>query len=198
VPGSSSFSERRGYPHGWPLPGAGPGRVHLRGSPCGRTVRHMTPRIQVALYEPEIPGNAGAVARTCGATGTPLHLIGRLGFSFTHPKARRALMDYWQHTEYRQHTTYDDFVSALRPPRVWMLTTKATTSLWEARFGPGDVLLFGPESRGLPEHLLERDPERMLRIPMRPETRSLNLSTAVGVALYEALRQTGGIQQQEG
>ncbi|HET6764072.1 MAG TPA: tRNA (cytidine(34)-2'-O)-methyltransferase [Longimicrobiaceae bacterium] len=154
----------------------------------------MKPRIQVALYEPEIPGNAGAVARTCGATGTPLHLIGRLGFSFTHPKAKRALMDYWQHTEYQQHAAYDDFVAAVSPPRVWMLTTKARASLWEARFEPGDVLLFGPESRGLPEHLLARDPERTLRIPMRPETRSLNLSTAVGVALYEALRQTGGLQ----
>ena len=153
------------------------------------------PRIQVALYEPEIPGNAGAIARTCGATGTPLHLIGRLGFSFTHPKAKRALMDYWQHTEYRHHASYGDFTAELRPPRVWMLTTKARTSLWDAAFEPGDVLLFGPESRGLPDELLARDPERTLRIPMRPETRSLNLSTAVGVALYEALRQTGGLQQ---
>ena len=155
----------------------------------------MTERIQIALYEPEIPGNAGAIARTCAATGTPLHLIGRLGFSFTHPKAKRALMDYWQHTEYRHHASYDEFATEVRPPRVWMLTTKAQTSLWEATFEPGDVLLFGPESRGLPDELLARDPERTLRIPMRPETRSLNLSTAVGVALYEALRQTGGLQQ---
>lgn len=145
--------------------------------------------IHVALYEPEIPGNAGAVARTCGAAGAPLHLIGRLGFSFTHPKARRALMDYWQHTEYRQHATYADFLEHLGPRRIWMMTTKAGASLWEARFQPGDVLLFGPESRGLPEELLGSRPEHGLRIPMRAETRSLNLSTAVGIALYEALRQ---------
>lgn len=145
--------------------------------------------IHVALYEPEIPGNAGAVARTCGATGAPLHLIGRLGFSFTHPKAKRALMDYWQHTEYHQHPSWADFLAHVGPRRIWKLTTKAGTSLWEARFEPGDMLLFGPESRGLPEELLAEDPARALRIPMRPETRSLNLSTAVGVALYEALRQ---------
>jgi tRNA (cytidine/uridine-2'-O-)-methyltransferase len=152
----------------------------------------MRSSIQIALYEPEIPGNAGAVARTCGATGTPLHLIGRLGFSFTHPKAKRALMDYWQHTEYVHHATYADFLVSVQPPRIWMMTTKARTSLWEARFEPGDVLMFGPESRGLPGDLLAGDPERNLRIPMRAVARSLNLSTAVGVALYEALRQTGG------
>ncbi|MBV9773949.1 MAG: tRNA (cytidine(34)-2'-O)-methyltransferase [Gemmatimonadetes bacterium] len=147
--------------------------------------------IHVALYEPEIPGNAGAVARTCGAAGAPLHLIGRLGFSFTHPKAKRALMDYWQHTEYLHHATYADFLAHVGPRRVWMMTTKAAVPLWEARFEPGDVLLFGPESRGLPEELLATAAGHTLRIPMRAETRSLNLSTAVGIGLYEALRQVG-------
>ena len=147
--------------------------------------------LHVALYEPEIPGNAGAVARTCGATGTPLHLIGRLGFSFTHPKAKRALMDYWQHTEYYQHVSYDDFRAQAGPERrVWMLTTRGETELWDARFAPGDVLLFGPESRGLPEDLLaSAAPGHRLRIPLRPETRSLNLGTSVAVALFEAIRQ---------
>lgn len=145
--------------------------------------------LDVALYEPEIPGNAGGVARLCGATGSPLHLIGRLGFSFDHPKARRAVMDYWGNVTSHRHVAWEDFVEATVGRRVWMLTTRADRTLWEADFAPGDVLLFGPESRGLPEHLLEADPERCIRIPMLPSARSLNLSTAVGIALYEALRQ---------
>lgn len=150
----------------------------------------LTPRqLDVALYEPEIPGNAGAIARTCGATGAPLHLIGRLGFSFTHPRAKRALMDYWQHVEYHVHVAWEDFARQVEGRRIWMFTTKAEKSLWDADFAPGDVLLFGPESRGLPDEILALAPARQVRIPMRPETRSLNLSTAAGVALYEALRQ---------
>lgn len=155
------------------------------------TTRSASHPIHVALFEPEIPGNAGAIARTCGAAGAPLHLIGKLGFSFTHPKAKRALMDYWQHVEYHVHTAWADFAAQVAGRRIWMLTTKTERGLWEAEFAPGDVLLFGPESRGLPDALLEMDPAHHLRIPMRPETRSLNLSTAVGVALYESLRQTG-------
>ncbi len=150
--------------------------------------------IHVALYEPEIPGNAGAVARTCGATGSPLHLIGRLGFSFSHPKAKRALMDYWQHTEYYRHVSYDDFLAGpAAGRRVWMLSTRGTAELWDARFAPGDVLLFGPESRGLPDDVLAGAGEgRAIRIPLRPETRSLNLGTSVAVALFEAIRQVRG------
>ncbi|HEV2148161.1 MAG TPA: tRNA (cytidine(34)-2'-O)-methyltransferase [Longimicrobiaceae bacterium] len=144
--------------------------------------------VHVALFEPEIPGNAGAVARTCGAAGAPLHLIGRLGFSFTHPKAKRALMDYWQHVEYHVHAAWADFAAQVEGRRVWSFTTRAERTLWDARFAPGDVLLFGPESRGLPDALIA-DPAHAVRIPMRPETRSLNLSTSVGIALYEALRQ---------
>ncbi len=145
--------------------------------------------IHVALFEPEIPGNAGAIARTCGAVGAPLHLIGKLGFSFTHPKAKRALMDYWQQVEYHVHVAWEDFAAAVDGRRIWMFTTKTERSFWEVEFAPGDVLLLGPESRGLPDDLLARAPEHHVRIPMRPETRSLNLSTAAGVALYEALRQ---------
>jgi tRNA (cytidine/uridine-2'-O-)-methyltransferase len=147
--------------------------------------------MDVALYEPEIPGNAGGVARLCGATGSPLHLIGRLGFSFAHPKARRAVMDYWEDVDVRRHVAWEDFAESVEERRVWMLTTKAQRTIWDADFAPGDVLLFGPESRGLPEALLASAPERCLRIPMAPGARSLNLATAVGIALYEALRQTG-------
>ena len=145
--------------------------------------------IHVALYEPEIPPNAGNVARLCAATGSPLHLIGRLGFSFAHPKAKRAVMDYWQEVDVRRHVAYDDFAEAVAGRRVWMLTTKAERTIWDADFRPGDVLLLGPESRGLPETLLAAAPERCLRIPMVPSARSLNLGSSASIALYEALRQ---------
>jgi tRNA (cytidine/uridine-2'-O-)-methyltransferase len=145
--------------------------------------------VHVALYEPEIPPNAGNVARLCAATGSPLHLIGRLGFSFTHPRAKRAVMDYGQDVDYTRHVAWDDFAAAVAGRRVWKLTTKGERTLWEADFAPGDVLLFGPESRGLPDDLLAADPARNLRIPMRSGARSLNLATAVGVVLYEAIRQ---------
>src|SRR5829696_6794232 len=123
--------------------------------------------LHAALYEPEIPPNAGNVARLCAATGTTLHLIGRLGFSFTHPKAKRAVMDYWEDVDYRRHVAWADFAEAVAGRRIWKLTTKAERTIWEADFAPGDVLLFGPESRGLPDDILAADPERNLRIPMR-------------------------------
>jgi tRNA (cytidine/uridine-2'-O-)-methyltransferase len=147
--------------------------------------------ISVALYEPEIPGNTGAVGRLCAATGTPLHLIGRLGFSLGHPAATRAMMDYREYLKLYHHVSWTDFRAATSPSRVWMLTTKGERSLWEADFRPDDVLLFGPESRGLPADLLAADPSRTLRIPLLPTARSLNLSTAVAITLFEALRQTG-------
>lgn len=145
--------------------------------------------ISVALFEPEIPGNAGNIARLCAATGAPLHLIGRLGFSFSHPKAKRAVMDYWERLELHRHVSHDDFRGAVEGRTVWMLTTRAERTIWSVRFAPTDVLLFGPESRGLPEGLLEADPERAVRIPMVPGARSLNLGSSAAVALYEALRQ---------
>jgi tRNA (cytidine/uridine-2'-O-)-methyltransferase len=145
----------------------------------------------IALYEPEIPGNAGAVGRLCAATGAPLHLIGRLGFSFNHPSMRRAGMDYWERVERHHHVDYADFRAAVGDARVWMLSTRGTRALWEAEFSPGDVLLFGPESRGLPAELLDADPAHTLRIPIVSSARSLNLGTSVGIALFEALRQTG-------
>lgn len=148
--------------------------------------------VHVALYEPEIPGNAGNVARLCAATGSPLHLIGRLGFSFQHPKAKRAVMDYWESLELHRHVNYDDFAAATSGARVWMLTTRATRSFWDVSFEMGDVLLLGPESRGLPDSLLAAAPERALRIPILSSTRSLNLGTATAVVLYEALRQLRG------
>lgn len=151
----------------------------------------MAEPLQIALFEPEIPANAGAVARLCAATGSPLHLIGRLGFSLRHPKAQRAGMDYWEQTQVHRHVSIDDFLAALGKRTVWMLSTRGARSVFDVQFSPGDVLLFGPETRGLPGPLLEIRPEHVLRIPMRPEARSLNLATSVAVALYEGVRQLG-------
>jgi tRNA (cytidine/uridine-2'-O-)-methyltransferase len=160
----------------------------------GDTIRRdplpLAEPIHVALFEPEIPGNAGNVARLCSATGSPLHLIGRLGFSFNHPKAKRAVMDYWQDVDMRRHVAWEDFEDAVAGRTVWMLTTKAERTIWDADFSPGDVLLLGPESRGLPDALLAAAPDRCLRIPMVPTARSLNLGSSASVALYEALRRT--------
>jgi tRNA (cytidine/uridine-2'-O-)-methyltransferase len=102
------------------------------------------------------------------------------------------VMDYWERVELHRHVNYGDFRGAVGGRTVWMLTTRAERSIWDVRFAPSDVLLFGPESRGLPEALLEADPEHAVRIPMLPGTRSLNLGSSVAVALYEVLRQTAG------
>jgi tRNA (cytidine/uridine-2'-O-)-methyltransferase len=157
----------------------------------------MSNPVHVALFEPEIPGNAGNVARLCAATGSPLHLIGRLGFSFAHPKAKRAVMDYWNEVDLRRHVAWEDFAAEVEGRTVWMLTTRAQRTIWDAEFAPGDVLLLGPESRGLPEALLAEAPERCLRIPMVPAARSLNLGSSAGIALYEALRQTGVLSRDD-
>jgi tRNA (cytidine/uridine-2'-O-)-methyltransferase len=143
----------------------------------------------VALFEPEIPGNAGNVARLCAATGASLHLIGRLGFSFSHPAAKRAAMDYWQQVEVHRHVNHADFREAVAGRTVWMFSTHGERAHWDAAYGADDVLLFGPESRGLPAELLALDPERVLRIPMREGARSLNLGSSAAVSVYEALRQ---------
>jgi tRNA (cytidine/uridine-2'-O-)-methyltransferase len=148
-----------------------------------------SPSVSVALYEPEIPGNAGSVARLCAATGSPLHLIGRLGFSFEHPKAKRAVMDYWSGVEMHRHVNYADFAASCAGRTVWAFSTRAERDHWDAEFSPDDVLLFGPESRGLPSSLLAAAGVHALRIPMLPTARSLNLSTSVSAALFEALRQ---------
>jgi tRNA (cytidine/uridine-2'-O-)-methyltransferase len=147
--------------------------------------------VAIALYEPEIPPNAGNVARLCAATGCSLHLIGRLGFSFRHPDAQRAAMDYWEHVELHRHLNFDDFLEGIHPGRLWAFTTRADRSLWQADFRSGDILLFGPESRGLPEDILNSPLCSPVRIPMLADARSLNLASAAAIGLYEALRQTG-------
>jgi tRNA (cytidine/uridine-2'-O-)-methyltransferase len=147
---------------------------------------------QVALWEPEIPPNTGNVARLCAATGAPLHLIGRLGFRLDDRSLRRAGLDYWRHVEVRRHATLEEFESALAGARLFCLSAHAATPYTAARFLPGDCLLFGGESRGLPPSVRQRHADRTLLIPMPAgKVRSLNLATAVGIVLYEALRQAG-------
>jgi tRNA (cytidine/uridine-2'-O-)-methyltransferase len=146
----------------------------------------------VVLYEPEIPPNTGNIIRLCANAGAPLHLIQPLGFTLDDARLRRAGLDYREWATLREHADFGAFLEAERPARVFALTTKGRTSYAGARFEPGDALLFGPESRGLPAPVLESLPENQrLCIPMRPDSRSLNLSNAVAIVLYEAWRQNG-------
>lgn len=146
--------------------------------------------VDVLLYEPEIPPNTGNIMRLCVNTGARLHLIEPLGFTLTDAKLRRAGLDYGDWSDVTVHRSLDAALSSLKPERVWALTTRGRRSLAHVRFTDRDALLFGPETRGLPEDVLERIPvDARIRIPMRPNSRSLNLSNAVAVAVYEAWRQ---------
>jgi len=146
--------------------------------------------LHVALWEPEIPPNTGNIGRLCAATGATLHLIGRLGFRLDNRSLRRAGLDYWEHLELHRHATFADFEAALAGARIFCFSARAGKLYTEVRYQPDDCLLFGRESHGLPPGILERNPDRALRIPMPTDhARSLNLATAVGIALYEALRQ---------
>jgi tRNA (cytidine/uridine-2'-O-)-methyltransferase len=148
----------------------------------------------VALVEPEIPPNTGNVARLCAATRTPLHVVGVTGFRLDDRAVRRAGLDYWPEVELHRHRDLDALKQALPAARLLYFTTKVQTSYAEWSFAEGDCLVFGPETRGLPEELLRANRERCLTIPMpNPRVRSLNLATSVGIALYEALRQTGAL-----
>jgi tRNA (cytidine/uridine-2'-O-)-methyltransferase len=145
--------------------------------------------VQVALLQPQIAPNTGNVARLCVASGTGLHLVRPLGFVLSDQKLRRSAMDYWPRLRLTVHHDNEAFFTAMGTGRVWLITSKGARSVWEAEFMDRDVLVFGNESRGLGEGVRERYPaERQLRIPQADGERCLNLSTAVGIALYEALR----------
>ncbi len=148
------------------------------------------PPLGVVLVEPEIPPNTGNIARLCAATQTPLHLIEPFGFTLGDRAVRRAGLDYWDKVPLHIHPHWSHFLETIKPQRFFLFSTFATRSLYEQTFAPGDYLVFGKETKGLPEPLLAEWPDRVLGIPMQPDSvRSLNLSTSVGVALYEALRQ---------
>ncbi len=144
----------------------------------------------VALYEPEIPPNTGNIARLSAATRTPLHIVGVTGFRMDDRTLKRAGLDYWDHVELHRHIALVDLHKALPESRFVYLTTKAERSYTEWHFTESDCLVFGPETRGLPEHILKDNAETCLTIPMaNPAVRSLNLATAVGIVLFEVLRQ---------
>jgi len=145
---------------------------------------------EIALYQPEIPPNTGNIMRLCANTGCRLHLIHPLGFSLDEKQVRRAGMDYRDLAVVQEHESFAAFANVMQNRRVFALSTKARSTYSETVFQPGDVLLFGPETRGLPEALLLSLPEELkLRVPMLPDSRSLNLSNTVAVVVYEALRQ---------
>lgn len=148
--------------------------------------------MHVVLFEPEIPPNTGSVARLCAATLTPLHLIEPLGFKIDDKHLKRAGLDYWEFVDLHVHKSWDDFLRSARPERLLYFSKKAAQSYTSVVYRELDHLIFGPETRGLPEHMLASNSPSSFRIPMMSEgVRSLNLSNAVSIVLYEGLRQLG-------
>ena len=154
------------------------------------------PSLQIVLIEPEIPWNTGNVGRTCLALGAELVIVGRPGFSLEERAIRRSGMDYWPEVNLKRYKTWADFLSANPRRLLFLFSAGARRDVWEADFSQGGSLIFGRESTGIPKDVLETYRDRTYRIPMEAGTRSLNLSTAVGMALYEGVRQNrtqGGI-----
>lgn len=146
--------------------------------------------LHIALVEPEIPPNTGNIARLCAATFTPLHIVGVTGFRMDDRTLKRAGLDYWEAVDLHRHLDLERLYSALPDSRFIYLTTKTKKVYTDFQFQENDCLIFGRETRGLPEDLLKANWERCLTIPMpNPRVRSLNLATSVGIVLYEALRQ---------
>jgi len=148
--------------------------------------------LHVALFEPEIPPNTGNIIRLCANTGFHLHLIEPLGFDLDDKKLRRAGLDYAEMTHVTRHENYQAMLDSVKPARIFACTTKATLAHSQASFSDGDMLLFGPETRGLPSEIIESLPnQQRIRIPMLAQSRSMNLSNAVAVIVYESWRQVG-------
>ena len=148
-------------------------------------------RIHIVLVEPEIPQNTGNIARTCTATGATLHLVKPLGFAIDNAKLKRAGLDYWDKLDIRYHESLDAFMEKHGEDPLFFFTTKAPRMYAEAIYPKECFLVFGKETAGLPESLLQKNPHRCVRIPMRDSLRSLNLSNCAAIATYEALRQHG-------
>ena len=147
--------------------------------------------LNIVLHEPEIPANTGNIGRTCVAANVRLHLIEPLGFRLNEKNLKRAGMDYWEKLNVTTYINYEDVLERNRKAKIYMATTKAPKIYTEVRYEPDCYIMFGPESRGIPEEILVENQETCVRIPMWGETRSLNLSNSVAVILYEALRQNG-------
>ncbi|MFO0679620.1 MAG: tRNA (cytidine(34)-2'-O)-methyltransferase [Polyangiaceae bacterium] len=173
-----------------------PAALASDGVPRLRAPRMTTP-FHVVLVEPEIPPNTGNVARMTAATGCPLHLVGKLGFRIDEQSVRRAGVDYWHLVDVRTHVDFDAFTSAFRTAspegRIFVFSATASRSYLDAGFRAGDALVFGKESVGLPEALVRAHADRALAIPTMGAVRSLNVANAVGIALYDALRQADAL-----
>ncbi len=147
--------------------------------------------MNIVLYEPEMPANTGNIGRTCVATGTRLHLIEPLGFKLNEKALKRAGLDYWDKLDVTVYSDFQDFLNRNPGAKIYMATTKAPNVYTEADYEPDCYIMFGPESRGIPEDILVEHQETCVRIPMWGDIRSLNLSNSVSIILYEALRQNG-------
>jgi tRNA (cytidine/uridine-2'-O-)-methyltransferase len=151
--------------------------------------------VNIVLHQPEIPHNTGAIGRTCLVTGSRLHLIRPYGFFLDEKSLKRAGMDYWKKIDVREYAAFHDFEHACEnknpPGNFYFVETSGGLLYSQVKFKPNDYLIFGSETSGLPQEILASYPESIIRIPMAGEERSLNLSVAVGIVLYEALRQTG-------
>lgn len=155
-------------------------------------------KIHIILHEPEIPQNTGNIARTCAATGAALHIIRPMGFEIDDKKLKRAGLDYWHQLDITYYDNFEDFLSRHPEASIYFFSTKAPRAYTEVDYCEKDVyLMFGKETRGLPEELLYANPDRCVRIPMRDKLRSLNLSNSVAIAVYEVLRQQnfGGLRE---
>lgn len=149
------------------------------------------PTFKVVLIEPEIPQNTGNIGRTCVATNCELHLVGKMGFEINDKNLKRAGLDYWVHLTWYRHETFEDWQKLVEDPsRVWYFTTKTERTYFEPAYKPGDWLVFGKETKGLPPDLLAQNASQTVTIPMLGEgSRSLNLATSVAIAAYEGVRQ---------
>lgn len=166
--------------------------IHSRDTGDGSTA----PTAHVVLYQPEIPQNTGNVGRTCVAVGAKLWIVRPAGFQLDDKKIRRAGLDYWQHLDLAEAANWDDLLVQLAPRRMFLFSRFAERTIWDAEFEHGDTFVFGCESTGLPESILDRRDPQALRLPTSDHVRSLNLATAVGVTLYEQQRQLRATTQE--
>ena len=146
-------------------------------------------KLNIVLFEPEIPSNTGNIGRTCVATGTRLHLIEPLGFRLNEKAIQRAGMDYWNDLDVTTYLNYEDFLAKNPGAKIYMATTKARQTYAEVQYEEDCYIMFGKESAGIPEEILVQHPDTVIRIPMNENIRSLNLANSVAIVLYEALRQ---------